>query len=96
MRQLNSGYTGVDKRRAAGGIFGILKHYLERLNGEFRAEIPVPVPEGFNLGAGETAATIEARTSDPAGYITWATDSFDVYVSDGNDNWAITINRPSF
>jgi hypothetical protein len=50
---------------------------------------------GFNIGAGEPAATIEARTGDPAGFITWATDTFDVYVSDGNDNWAVTINRPN-
>ena len=50
----------------------------------------------FNLGAGETVSEIEDRTGDPAGFITWATDTFDVYVSDGNDNWAVTINRPNF
>ena len=50
----------------------------------------------FNLGAGETVSEIEDRTGDPAGFITWATDTFDVYVSDGNDNWAVTINRPDF
>ena len=43
----------------------------------------------FNIGSGETASTIEARTGDPAGFITWAIDTFDVYVSDGNDNWAV-------
>ena len=50
----------------------------------------------FNLGAGETVSEIEDRTGDPAGFITWDTDTFDVYVSDGNDNWAVTINRPNF
>lgn len=43
---------------------------------------------GFNIGSGETKSTIEARTGDPAGYITWATDTNDIYVGDGSDNLA--------
>lgn len=50
---------------------------------------PAAPAGGFNIGTGETASTIEARTGDPVGFITWATDTFDVYVSDGNDNWAV-------
>jgi len=36
-RILNSSYLGVDKRSAKSGLYGLNKHYLERLNGNFLA-----------------------------------------------------------
>ena len=45
-RGSNSSYIGVDKRTAKAGSYGLEKHYLERLGGNFKAPTP---PSGSPL-----------------------------------------------
>jgi len=39
-RHGNSGYIGKDKRTAKAGVYGLKKHYLERLGGNFLLKAP--------------------------------------------------------
>ena len=48
-----------------------------------------PAATGFNIDTQDTEANILARTGDAAGFIAFATDTFNYLVSDGKDNWAI-------
>ena len=41
-RHGNSGYIGKDKRTAKAGVYGLKKHYLERLGGNFFASVTPP------------------------------------------------------
>ena len=54
----NSGYIGVDKRDAKAGIYGLRKHYLERLGGKFA--VPVPSSELWTPSAVTTLLWLDA------------------------------------
>jgi len=47
---------------------------------------------GFNIDLRDTHANITARTGDTEGTIAFGTDTHDYYISDGNNNWSITLN----
>ena len=58
------------------------------------AAASVVVEEGVNVDIRDTASNILSRTGDAIGVVAFATDTFDLFVADGKDNWAKTINRP--
>ena len=47
---------------------------------------------GFNVDIRDTHSNILARSGDAVGVIAFGTDTYDYYVADGNNNWAITLN----
>lgn len=47
---------------------------------------------GFKVEIFDTESNILARTGDPVGTIAFGTDTNDYYISDGNNNWSITLN----
>jgi hypothetical protein len=46
----------------------------------------------FKVEIFDTESNILARTGDPVGTIAFGTDTNDYYISDGNNNWSITLN----
>lgn len=46
----------------------------------------------FQITILDTESNILSRTGDPVGTIAFGTDTHDYYISDGNNNWSITLN----
>jgi len=46
----------------------------------------------FQITILNTESNILSRAGDPVGTIAFGTDTHDYYISDGNNNWSITLN----
>lgn len=56
------------------------------------ADTDAPVSSDFQITIFNTESNILARTGDAVGTIAFGTDTNDYYISDGNNNWSITLN----
>ena len=92
-RDSNSGYVGVDKRTAKAGCYGMKKHYLERLGGNFGAPESSTEPSTVleNVAVVGNTSFLEAITDENEAFIAYNDETFQLWVASDQTTALVTI-----
>ena len=92
IRNFNSSFISAkDKRASKSGAYGLHKHLLERMRGNFKSVVHEQAAAGFSIDIRANEDTILARTGDATGTIAFGKYTDNLYVYDGS-HWQIYFN----